>query len=147
MAKTSVGLFKTEVAADEVAREIEAAGMASDEVRLLREPLAMPGRDVLSIPGIDFAAALSRDLVAIGATETEAQAYVKAVRRGGVLVFATGSAEQVDGAAQIMNRHSAAQVEELSGSEPSLPVGELDNVSVLTGGGQYPEGGARIFVW
>lgn len=121
--------------------------MASDEVRLLREPLAMPVRDVLSIPGIDFAAALSRDLVAIGATETEAQAYVKAVRRGGVLVFATGSAEQVDGAAQIMNRHSAAQVEELSGSEPSLPVGELDNVSVLTGGGQYPEGGARIFVW
>jgi hypothetical protein len=48
---------------------------------------------------------------------------VKAVRHGGVLVFATGSTEQVDGAAQIMNRHRAAQVEELSGSEPSLPSG------------------------
>jgi hypothetical protein len=147
MAKTSVGLFETQVAADEVAREIKAAGISPAEIRLLSEPLDMPVSDALSIPGIDFAVALSRELVAIGATETEAQAYVKAVRRGGVLVFATGSAGQVDGAAQIMNRHRAAQVEELSGSEPSLPVGELDNVSTLTGGGHYPEGGARIFVW
>lgn len=78
MAKTSVGLFETQVAADEVAREIKAAGISPAEIRLLSEPLDMPVSDALSIPGIDFAVALSRELVAIGATETEAQAYVKA---------------------------------------------------------------------
>src|ERR1035441_5713219 len=39
------------------------------------------------------------------------------LRRGGVLVFATGLNEEVDNATQIMNRHGAIEVEELIGRE------------------------------
>jgi hypothetical protein len=106
----------------------------------------MPVSNVLSTPGNDFSLSLSRELVAIGASEPEAQAYVDAVRHGGTLVFATGSAEQVDGAAAIMNRHHATQVEELSGAEPVLPGAEIRNVTTLVGQ-SHASGGARIFTW
>ena len=57
----------------------------------------------------------------MGALEADAEAYVRGVRRGGVLVFATGSSEKADVAADIMNRHHAVEIEKLSASEQSLP--------------------------
>jgi hypothetical protein len=146
MSKTSVGVFATPVLAEAVAEEIRGTGVAPGEVRLLSEPQDMPVNNVLSTPGIDFSLSLSRELVAIGASEPEAQAYVDAVRQGGALVFATGTEAQVDGAAAIMNRHNAAQVKELSGVEPLLPVAEIGNVTTLAGPSHAPEG-ARIFTW
>jgi hydrogenase maturation factor len=58
------------------------------------------------------------ELTAIGASNREADAYVQGVRRGGVLVLATGSNEQVDHAATIMNTHAAMELAEFAGSRP-----------------------------
>jgi len=113
----------------------------------------MSGDGVTSIPRTDFEVGLDRELKTIGASEREANAYVQGVRRGGVLVFATGSNEQVDSAAEIMNRHGAVEVEELIGREPNtgsmidenMPA--IHDISPQTGRIRQSGGGARMFVW
>ena len=108
---------------------------------------------VMSTPRTDFEVSLNRELQAIGANGQEAIAYVKGVRRGGVLVFATGSIEQVDTAAEIMNRHGAIDVEKLVGSEPDVGSMAGENMTPVhqssnqTGRISQPGGGARMFVW
>jgi hypothetical protein len=77
----------------------------------------MSGDGVMSTPRTDFEVGLNRELKAIGATNEEANAYGQGVRRGGVLVFATGSNARVDMAAEIMNRHDSIEVDELVGRE------------------------------
>ena len=107
----------------------------------------------MSIPNIDFEVSLNRDLRRIGASGPEAEAYVKGVRGGGVLVFASGSNERIDAAAEIMNRHSPIDVEELTGGELDLPSTTGENVtptggsSVQTGRVRQAGGGARVFAW
>jgi hypothetical protein len=89
----------------------------------------------------------------MGASEREVNAYVQGVRRGGVLVFATGLNEEVDNATQIMNRHGAIEVEELIGRElntsgmidESMPA--VHDILPQTGRIRQPGGGARMFVW
>ncbi|HEV2276407.1 MAG TPA: hypothetical protein VGR96_19700 [Acidobacteriaceae bacterium] len=153
MANTAVGLFENSAFADEVALELKTAGIAPKDVLVVAEPLEMPVTSVLSTPHTDFSLALLRELREVGASEIEAEAYVTGVSRGGVLVFATGSPAQVDSAAEIMNRHHAAEVGELSGAEPVLPsrisgaVGSKRSESTLTGRIRSSDGGARIFVW
>ena len=69
------------------------------------------------------------------------------------MVFATGSGEQADAAAEIMNRHCAVEIEELSASVPHLPSTGGDDVasgrdsSVQAGRVRSPGAGARLFVW
>jgi hypothetical protein len=55
----------------------------------------------MSFPRLDFEVGLKRALTRIGANKAEAQAFVGGLRRGGVLVFATGSDERVEAAADI----------------------------------------------
>jgi len=153
MAKTAVGLFENLGSVDEVVRELKASGIPQKDVRVLREPREMPGSGVMSTPHTDFEVDLIRDLRAIGAAEADAEAYVRGVRRGGVMVFATGSGEKADAAAEIMNRHHAVEIEELSTSRPELPSADNDEVSpvrdlsVQTGRSRSAGGGARLFVW
>ena len=94
MTKTAVGLFENPGSVDEVVRDLQASGFPRDDVRILGEPREMAGSGVLSIPNIDFEVDLIRELRTIGATETDAEAYVEGVRRGGVMVFATDSGEK-----------------------------------------------------
>jgi hypothetical protein len=107
----------------------------------------------MSTPHTDFEVELTRELKTIGAAEADAEAYVRGVRRGGVMVFATGSGEQADAAAEIMNRHCAVEIEELSASVPHLPSTVGDDVapgrdgSVQAGRVRSPGAGARLFVW
>ena len=109
--------------------------------------------EVMSTPRTDFEVGLNQELQAIGANGQEAIAYIKGVRRGGVLVFATGSIEQVDNAAEIMNRHGAIDVEKLVGSEPNVGSMAGENMTPVhassrqTGRINQPGGGARMFVW
>ena len=153
MPKTAVGLFENPGLADQVVRDLEASGFSRNDVRILSESLDMPGGGVMGIPNIDFEVSLNRDLRKIGASGPEAEAYVKGVRRGGVLVFASGADERIDAAAEIMNRHSPVEVEELSGGELNLPNASGENVtpthagSVQTGRVRQSGGGARVFVW
>ncbi|MEO8341380.1 MAG: hypothetical protein ABI604_17030, partial [Nitrospirota bacterium] len=121
MPKTAVGLFEKPALVDDVVSEIEALGFPRKEVRTIEEPATFDVTGVMSFPRLDFEVALIRELNRIGATQAEAQAYVEGMRRGGTLVFATGSDERVEAATDIMNRNGAVEVEVASGSEPHLP--------------------------
>lgn len=160
MSKTAVGLFENPGTADQVVHDLDASAFPRKEIRILSEPLDMAVTGVMSIPHTDFEVGLERDLKAIGASEGEATAYVQEVRRGGVLVFATGTTEQVDNAAVIMNRRGAIKLQELIGREPgnasvnsgSLPLSPDANVppvhdTTQTGRIRQSGDGARLFVW
>ena len=146
-------MFENPGLADQVVRDLEASGFPRNDVRILSESVDMPGSGVMGIPNIDFEVSLNRELRTIGASGPEAEAYVKGVRRGGVLVFASGSNERIDAAAEIMNRHSPIDVEELTGGELDLPSTTGENAtptharSVQTGRVRQSGGGARVFVW
>ena len=149
MSKTAVGLFENPGLADQVVHDLEVSGFPRNDVRVLSEPRDMAVTGVMSTPRSDFEVDLGRELKAIGASEQEAKAYVQGVRRGGVLVFVTGSNEKVDNAAEIMNRHFAIEVEELIGSEPNLGenVPLVHESPLQTGRIRQAGGGARLFVW
>jgi hypothetical protein len=153
MPKTAVGLFKNPGDADAVVRDIESIGFPRNEVRTLGEPLGLGLTRVMNTPHIDFEVELFRELTRIGATKQEAEAYVGGLRRGGVLVFATGLDEKVDKAAEIMSRHGAVETEESSGPEPVLPgvgregVAPTSDSPVQAGRTREPGGGVTLFAW
>jgi hypothetical protein len=143
MAKTAVGLFANPASVDEVLRDLETSGILSKDVRVLGEPREMAGSGVMSIPHTDFEVGLIRDLTAFGVVEADAEAYVRGVRRGEVMVFATGSGKKADAAAEIMNRHHAVEIGELSGDD----MAPARDSSVLAGRVRSSGGGACLFVW
>jgi hypothetical protein len=153
MSKTAVGLFEHASVAHQVVHDLETSAFPRNEIRILGEPRDMSVDEVMSTPRTDFEVGLNQELQAIGANGQEAIAYVKGVRRGGVLVFATGSIEQVDNAAEIMNRHGAIDVEKLVGIEPNVGSMAGENMTPVhsssrqTGRINQPGGGARMFVW
>ena len=153
MPKTAVGLFEKPELAEGVVGEIEALGFPRKEVRTLTEPPTFEVTGVMSFPRLDFEADLMRALNSIGATKTQSQSFVDGLRRGGVLVFATGSDRRVETAAEIMNRHGAVDIEETSGSEPQLPGVVRESLAgmraspVLAGRIREPGSGAAFFVW
>ena len=153
MAKTAVGLFENPASVDEVVCDLEVSGIISKDVRVLGEPREMAGSGMMSIPHTDFEVSLTRDLTAFGIVEADAEAYVRGVRRGGVMVFATGSPEKADAAAAIMNQNCAVEIEELSASAPHLPSTVGDDApsgrdsSIQVGRVRSPGAGARLFVW
>lgn len=153
MPKTIVGLFEKPGLVDEVVREIEAVGFPRKEVHALTEPANFEVAGVMSFPRLDFEVDLSRELTRIGATKAESQTYVEGLRRGGALVFATGSDERVETAAEIMNRHGAIDIEETSGSEPQLPdvvrrsMPPIRRSPVMAGRIRQQGEGAAFFVW
>jgi hypothetical protein len=153
MAKTAVGLFESSELADEVVRDLEATGFLRKDIRILKEPLEMAGSGVMSTPHTDFEVGLTRDLAAFGVLEADAEDYVQGVRRGGVMVFATGSGDKAQAATEIMNRRGAVALEEISASRPQLPISEQGEAtpvhvpSVQIGRVRSPGSGARMFVW
>jgi hypothetical protein len=153
VSKTAVGLFENPGAANRVVHDLDVSAFPRNEIRILGEPRDMAATGVMSTPRTDFEVGLNRELKTFGATEREANAYVQGVRRGGVIVFATGSNEEVDNAAQVMNRHGAVEVEELIGREPGTggmideTVPAIDDSSTQTGRISQTGGGARMFVW
>ena len=153
MAKTAVGLFENSELADEVVRDLEATGFLRTDVRILKEPMEMAGSGLMSTPHTDFEVELTRDLTAFGVLERDAKAYVQGVRRGGVMVFATGLGKKADTATEIMNRHGAVELEEISALRPELPISDQSEPtpvrapSVQIGRVRSPGSGARMFVW
>ncbi|HUO26784.1 MAG TPA: hypothetical protein VMU61_14040 [Candidatus Aquilonibacter sp.] len=152
MPKTAVGLFENPRSMEEVVREIENLGLPRKEVRTLKEPVDFEVTGVMSFPRLDFEVELQRELKRIGATESQAQAYLEGLREGGALVFATGPDQKVEAAADVMNRRGAVEIEKNSGPEPNLPGTSYDNTTpnrdslVLAGRIREP-GGASLFVW
>jgi hypothetical protein len=149
MARAAVGLFENSQSIHGVIQDLEASGFPRSDIRILSEPRDMAGSGMMSIPHTDFEVDLVRELRTVGAAEADAEAYVKGVRGGGVLVFASGSDEKVDVAAEIMNRHCAVELEELGASEPHShsPTTPGRNSSGQIGRIRSSGGGARLFVW
>jgi len=151
MTQTAVGLFENCTMAQETVEALKAEGFAANDLRILIEPRYMPVTGVLSTPDTDFCAALRRDLRAMGATDEEAQAYVQGVRHGGALVFANGTADELQGCVDVMNRNHASNVEELATSDSIHHGAERPMPSrsgyTQSGRTRFSGGGARIFVW
>jgi hypothetical protein len=122
MPKTTVGLFESPRIVEDVVREIEALGLPRNEVRVVGEPTTFEVTGVMSFARLDFEVDLARELTRIGATKAEAEAYIEGLRRGGALVFATGSDEKVDKAADIMNRRGAVRLRRPAGRNLSCPL-------------------------
>jgi hypothetical protein len=152
MPKTVVGLFENRGLVDDIVHDIEALGFPRKEVRTLTEPASFEVTGVMSFPRLDFEVDLTRGLNRIGATTAEAKAFVAGLRRGGALIFATGSDENVAAAADMMNRHGAVEIEEGRGPEPRLPGVVRENTTPMRDNpvqtGRVREaGGASFFVW
>jgi hypothetical protein len=153
MARTAIGLFQNQINAEQTVTELKGAGFPANDLRVIAEPRYMPVSSPLSTPGMDFCMELALEFRAMGVTETETQAYIQGVRNGGAIVFANGSIEQVEKAAEIMNCHQAANVEELSGMEPDIAEIPHDSAVPLgvgtaqTGRVRCAGNGARMFVW
>ena len=153
MPKTAVGLFENPKLVDDVVRKIEGIGIPQKEVRTLEEAAEFEVTSVMSFPRVEFEDDVIRELNRIGATDAEAEAYVEGLRRGGALVFATGTDEKVQAAADIMNHNGALEIEETSGAEPDLPYAVGEGVipgresPVLAGRVRQSVQGACLFVW
>ena len=153
MPKTVVGLFENSGLVDDVVREIEALGFPRQDVRTLQEPTTFEVTGIMSFPRLDFEVDLSRELTRIGASNSEAQAYVDGLRRGGALAFATGTPEKVQAAADVMARYGAREIEEIGAPLPQLPEVVHANITpmrdgpVMAGRIFQAGGGPRCFVW
>lgn len=153
MPKTAVGLFMNPALMEDVVREMEGLGFPRLEVRTLAEPASFGLAGVMSFPRLDFEVLLKRELARIGASESEVQAYVRGVEKGGALVLATGPDRNVEAAVQVMNDHGAVGIEQSSGPEPELPEIPLENMTpnrdtaVLAGRIREQGSGAHLFVW
>lgn len=152
MSKTAVGLFRDSDLAEAVARDLVDRGFPKSEVRTMSEPVDMPVAGPMSTPRLDFEVGLERELTAVGATVREANAYARGMRRGGSLVFATGSEREVENAAELMNSSGALEVEELVGEEPR-PIDVAQDIPSAPDSPQQSGriresgSGARVFVW
>ena len=153
MSQTAVGLFVNASEVDEVVLELQASNFRRQEIRLLREPSNTPETGIMGHLSCDFEVRLQCDLRAMGASVWEANVYAQRIRRGDVLVLASGSDLEVENASEIMNRHGAVVVREMTGAKPDLsgtmtlstPPTPAD--SSQTGRIRQSSGGARMFVW
>lgn len=152
MPKTAVALFEDVNHAEAVVREIVDIGFPRNNVQTPGAALDFGARGVSSISNIDFEAALTRELKRIGATTTEANAYVDGVRHNEVLVFATGPSDRADAASRIMKRSYALRSDHMRTREPDVPIGVRSGTGPMNTPAQVDrvrsvDGYASVFVW
>jgi hypothetical protein len=110
MSQTAVGLFKDASVAEAVVGSLRAHGFPSGGIRVVSAPKSAS----IDNSADDFGPGFSKDLRGLGVSEYESGAYLSAVQRGRVLVYATGSAQQTDEAIGIMDEFGAVEIEELA---------------------------------
>ena len=158
MPKMAIGLFENPEVARQVRSDLENCGCTPKDIRIIAEPVALNDSDPnpgMSTPHTDFEEELVRQLTGMGVERSEALVYREGVRRGGVLVVATGPDSQVEAAAEAMNREGADRVEKGRGAgafgsvaQHEAPAGlSFNEEEVQAGRVRYGSGGARIFVW
>lgn len=158
MPKMAIGLFENPEVARQVRSDLETCGCTPRDIRIIAEPVAMNDSDPnpgMSTPHTDFEVELVRELMRMGVERSEAMAYREGVRRGGVLVIATGPDRQVEAAAEAMNREGGERVEKGRGAGAFGSVAQheataeafFNDDEVQAGRVRYSSGGARVFVW
>jgi hypothetical protein len=153
MAETAVGLFQNAAIADAVLEELRVNGIPASGIRSIAMPLGMTTDSVTATPGVDFAAGLSKDLLSMGASNEEAEWYVSGVGRGNVLIFATGTPEEADAAAAVMDEFDPIALEEFAGVAPGSSAPALGGnvtaqpISIKEDRARAKADGARVFSW
>ena len=172
MSETAVGLFEDEVVAEAVVDSLRAHGFPSGGIRVVAAPKSASAASLGSETGINagfnggnFAAGVTKDLRAMGVTEYESNAYLAGLRRGNVLVYATGSKSQANQAVIVMNEYSALEIEEFAtvgarvektdlgtiNPESRLPESNLTvgahEKSYTSHSSRSKTEGARVFAW
>lgn len=155
MAKTIVGLFESGERAKAVVRDLENAGIAHSDIRIITEPRSLPVSNMMATPHTDFEVDLRRELRELGASDQEAEACVQGVKRRGALVFAVAPAETASSAAEIMGRHAETEVESSGARDLHIANAAGDTEehmgprepSVQAGRWRSPGGGPKVFRW
>jgi hypothetical protein len=152
MTETAVGLFEDRGRAEEVAQVLLANGFPLDGIRILSKHSALPVQSVNSTPAFDYAAALFRDLKAMGASEAECEAFVEGLHRGNGIVFASGTLAEADNAVTVMKSHHSIDTEEFEGSAGALPGMHISEMAAHDIGAKISVSrkrseGPRVFSW
>lgn len=172
MSETAVGLFEDEVVAEAVVDSLRAHGFPSGGIRVVAAPSTASAASLGSETGINtgfnngnFATSVGKDLRAMGVTEYESNAYLAGLRRGNVLIYATGSKSQANQAVIVMNEYSALEIEEFAtvgarvektdlgtiNPESRLPESNLTvgahEKSYTSHSSRSKTEGARVFAW
>lgn len=127
MAKTLIGIFDDMASADNVLRELRAAGMPQEQMRLLEnsEARAAAGKDDQSWG--EKMSGWFRSLFDGDDERMLADNYAEAWRRGHYLVVADVESNEADRVADIMNRYGAIDVDERAASwEGASYAGNID---------------------
>jgi hypothetical protein len=109
MTETAVGLFAHAGAADAVVEALNGIGIPSGNIRVVSAPKDGSGNS-------EFPTSFSSEFRGMGASEDASGAYLAGLHRGNVLVYATGTKQEADKAADVMNQYSAIEVEEFAGA-------------------------------
>jgi hypothetical protein len=152
MSETAVGLFKNTSTAESAADALRAHGIPANAIRTVTQPLSLPVGSATSTPGVDFAAALARELRSMGASESESRTYLDGINAGNTIIFVTGSREQAESAISIMNQFDALEIEEYAGAGAGTPMasyGENPGPSMRSkiDDERKRSDGARLFTW
>lgn len=154
MPRTVVGLFPNPEAADHAITALEGLGLRRNEIQTLQEPESFDVTGIMSFPRIEYETSIARTLQHIGASPSDADAYVRALRDGGVVIFATDEDTQtIDAAAQLLDRLGAEKSALANVPAPHLPAAHHEDLlqrqgrSVSTGRIRQSGEGARVFVW
>ena len=133
MSETAVGLFEDAVVAEAVVDSLRAHGFPSSSIRVVTAPGTASAASLGSETGINksfnggnFAASVAKDLRAMGVTDYESDAYLAGLRRGNVLIYATGSKSQANQAVIVMNEYSALEIEEFATAGAATRVEKTD---------------------
>jgi hypothetical protein len=166
MQETAVGLFDNAGVADSVVDSLRAHGIPSNGIRVISSTNGTKSDG--------FGAGFATELSAMGVSEYEKEAYLAGLRRGNVLVFATGSRQQAAEALTIMNEFAALEIDAFATAgvgktgagkaavtgtgdlgtinpEPKLPespvtIGEHEH-SYTSHASRSKTEGARVFTW
>lgn len=107
MAKTIVALYDSYIEAQEVERELTAAGFPDSDSSIITYDAAAAGTPAAVDRGTDLVGRLTD----MGVPRNEAEDYAEGVRRGGTLVTLRVDDNKVDDAADIMERRVPVDVE------------------------------------
>ena len=152
MADTAVGLFEDTFVSDALVAALTAHGLEPRNLRVLAQPKGLPVSSETSTPYVDIAAGLAVDLRDMGASEFEIEHYLEGLRKGHVILLATGTWEQAYAAVSLMNQYGALLLEEYAGAAPVDPGAYLGEVGLKSGVAKSHNvrvvgEGARLFTW
>ena len=151
MRSSAVGMFKDETVADSVTDALLAHGLPQNGIQLIANFNHLRVDGTRESSASEFTQVITRLLRSMGASESELNTYIAAVREGNVLLVATGTKVQADSAIEIMNAYGPIELQEFAAStptEPNMRSNEVDSRGATSKAEQTRQSdGVRIFSW